>query len=49
MLVAEFTSKIPNMGEVSIAHVKSRELLEALQTVTNNRVISSEVQNVKFL
>lgn len=28
MLVANFTSRIPNMGE-SVAHVKFRELLES--------------------
>lgn len=29
MLVAEFTTRIPNMGEKCVAHVKSCELLEA--------------------
>ena len=31
MLVANFTSRIPNMGEC-VAHVKSCELLEALHS-----------------
>ena len=34
MLVAEFTSRIPNMGEC-VAHLKPCELLEILQPVTN--------------
>lgn len=47
MLVANFTSRIPNMGE-SVAHVKFRELLESLRANILGE-ISSEVFTLKSL
>lgn len=47
MLVANFTSRIPNMGEC-VAHVKSCELLEALHS-NIFRAISSEAKSLKAL
>lgn len=47
MLVANFTSRIPNMGEC-VAHVKSCELLEALYPNIFG-AISSEAKSLKAL
>lgn len=45
MLIAEFTSRIPNMGE-RVAHIKSCELLEAPQ-LQLTWAISSEAKDLK--
>lgn len=45
MLIAEFTSRIPNMGEC-VAHIKSCELLETLHSVINNS--GNQQRNIEF-